>query len=50
MGIECAQNSHFPGTMEAPSTPSDAEQMLLRWLESEPADAVEDDLAALRAG
>ncbi|HRO34656.1 hypothetical protein [Thauera sp.] len=35
--------------MEAPSTPSDAEQMLLRWLESEPADAVEDDLAALRA-
>lgn len=35
--------------MEAPSTPSDAEQSLLRWLESEPADAVEDDLAALRA-
>ena len=35
--------------MEAPSTPSDAEQSLLRWLDSEPADAVEDDLAALRA-
>lgn len=34
--------------MEAPSTPPDAEQSLLRWLESEPADAVEDDLAALR--
>lgn len=35
--------------MEAPSTPTDAEQSLLHWLESEPADAVEDDLAALRA-
>lgn len=34
--------------MEAPSTPTDAEQSLLHWLESEPADAVEDDLAALR--
>ena len=34
--------------MEAPSTPTDAEQSLLHWLESEPAEAVEDDLAALR--
>lgn len=35
--------------MEAPSTSSTAEQDLSRWLESEPADRVDDDLAALRA-
>lgn len=34
--------------MEAPPTSSAAEQDLIHWLESEPADRVEDDLAALR--
>lgn len=48
-GIECALTSSSPPIMEAPSTPSAAEQELIRWLEAEPADSVDDDLVALRA-
>jgi hypothetical protein len=48
-GIECALNPSTSSIMEAPSTPSAAEQELIRWLEAEPAALVDDDLAALRA-